>query len=148
MPVKHKILREPSSNALDSSFEFESSVEIISSCDKTIYQRQQSNFISINQNGHVLQNGSSNQNGFMDQFIMPRPSYYSLRLLGVWQPKNSHLICKMYSGFCYFILLLSMVSILGMYRVCYRKPLPLHYPVCCLGRCSYLGGSLETCSVF
>ena len=53
------------------------------------------------------------QFSFVDQLKMPRPCFYMLRVLGVWQPKNSLWPFHFYSALTYLILLGSMLSILG-----------------------------------
>lgn len=61
----------------------------------------------------LSQEVSVDQFSFGNQFKMPRPCYYMLRFLGVWQPRNCHWIFDVYSMLSYFILVASMFLILG-----------------------------------
>eukprot|EP00795_Rhopilema_esculentum_P016399 gene16399-7804_t len=61
------------------------------------------------------------QFSFVDQLKMPRPCFYMLRVLGVWQPKNCLWPFHFYSALTYLILLGSMLSILGFEYVLHGK---------------------------
>ena len=98
MPHKKQISHEENKGMEDEedSMELESTIEIVSVLEDSHNPRDR-----------------TDQFSFMDQLKMPRPCYYSLRILGVWQPKHCNVVFDVYSAFTYIIFLASVFSILG-----------------------------------
>ena len=84
-------------------FALDSSVEILDVCavnvDTEDYAEQQ----------------NLDQFNYQDQLTMPRPCYYTLRLLGAWQPHGCHWLFDVYALVVCVILVATMFWILGKY---------------------------------
>ena len=68
---------------------------------------------------------NNDQFNLRDHMKMPRPCYYTLRILGAWQPNGCHWLFNVYSRVAYVILLATMCCILGKYQTCIEEQLIL-----------------------
>eukprot|EP00794_Sanderia_malayensis_P011031 gene11031-12195_t len=113
MTYPTKFSRETSAASMDSNLDhIDNDVVIINDRHIAMCRSGQHHHAGLSHDNNCCD--IARQDGYMNQTVLPRPSYYFLRILGAWQPKNCHPIFHVYSVISFGILILSMLSILGL----------------------------------